>query len=658
MDIAELSSYAEKFRNIVQTVDDNAQVADSQGKKEIELPQDGKVISEFAIEIAQHLKQKNDLFFRPRERKLVKIEMLPIDAEGKKIIGFKDMEPAAFVTYIEKFFSPGIMRKNNKTGENFFIQKSLTMQGANIVLESAQLQDNLPVIDKIYTVPMPILKDGKLTFPKAGYDSELWSWLPNDAPKINTDMSLDEAKEILDRIYDEFCFKCDQDRVNAIAGLITPYLRGLYSRPTCRTPIFFYKANRERAGKDYCADITGIVYYGEAADETPIADGKEVHDEEFRKKVLSTFRSGRNRIHLSNNKGYINSAQLEAMSTNENFTDRVLGSNTMLTFPNTLEISMSANCGITYTPDLANRCVFVNLFLELEDPNNREFCNPDLHGWVRNNRDSIISALFALVRNWVEKGLPKGKTPFASFHEWADICGGIMFAADLGDPCKQNDEAASIGGDSETRDMKHLFELCNEKWGEAWVKKKQIMDALVDEEDFSELFGFLKLQQQDDRKKFGIMFEKYVGRVFSNIILLRQDNKHTERRNYRFAKVTNDNCKTRKIGQKKLVEGLPKGGGDGGDGGFYPPQISVEKKDNNTGSMPNTPIYPNTPTFDGLNNTSTNPLEDIYCILFDAKDKKKDIVSITKLGFTDEQIEQGKTEGRWYELPAGTIKLI
>jgi hypothetical protein len=53
------------------------------------------------------------------------------------------------------------------------------------------------------------------------------------------------------RRYKEFCFKDEQDKINAIAGLLTPYLRGLFKNFNTRTPLFFYMANRERAGKDY-----------------------------------------------------------------------------------------------------------------------------------------------------------------------------------------------------------------------------------------------------------------------------------------------------------------------------------------------------------------------------------------------------------------------
>lgn len=508
-------------------------------KIQIELPCPGKLISTFAEEVGKFFQDKNLVFYRPSEKCVVKLEMIAINKEkDKKILSFQEVKKEDFVTFIERYFEPGIMIK---AGEDaVFKPKSITKDQADITLASSQFRNYLPIIDRIFNVPMPVLNGNRLSFPQAGYDPDLWSWLPLDAPRINPDMTVEEAKSILNDTYKEFCFKNPQDKTNSIAGLLTPFIRGLYPRMTCRSPIFFYKANRERAGKDYDADITGIVYYGVANDEPPLADGKETHDEEFRKKILSEFIAGRNRIHLSNNKGVLNSAQLENIATAENFSDRLLGTNVELTFPNTLEISLSANTGITYTPDLAGRCVFINLFLALEDPNKRQFERPDLHEWVKNHRSEILSALYALVKNWYDKGMPPEKTLFSSFPDWARVCGGIMEAADLGDPCVNNDDQTSIGGDTETRDMKRLFELCYEKWPEEPILKKQIMDEITTPDtDFSDLFSWFDWSNiKSAGSRFAFLIKKFVGRELGGITLIEDENeKRASRKKYTWSKI-------------------------------------------------------------------------------------------------------------------------
>ena len=532
---AELELGKNNIKNQIKDFLERREENPEDSKIEILLPLSDKLISEFASELGKFFSDKTCLFFRPSERGVVCLE-------NSSELSFQMVKRDMFVSYIENYFIPGVYTKNKKTDEYQFKKKSMSGTISDVTLASGHFRNKLPVIERLVSSPMPILKGNKLTFPKRGYDKELLTWMPYEAPEINPKMSLEDAKKLLEKIYKEFCWKDnEQDKCNAIAGLLSPLIRGLLPRITCRMPIFFYKANRERAGKDYCAGITGIVYYGIANDDPPISDGKNTHDEEFRKRVLSAFKAGKNRMHISNNKGYINSAQLEGVSTSENWTDRQLGTNIELTFPNILDLSLSANTGITYTPDLSNRCVFVNLFLSVEDPNKRYFDNPYLHGWVKEHRCEILSALYTLVRNWHEKGMPGGSLPFSSFPEWAKVCGGIMEAAGLGNPCVPNDDAASIGGDNETRDMKCLFELCYEEFQDKWIFKREIMDILKNadmESPFNELFAWIDWNESGSRRKFGILFEKYIGREFSGLILRRLDaGSHTERRKYQWSKV-------------------------------------------------------------------------------------------------------------------------
>ena len=198
--------------------------------------------------------------------------------------------------------------------------------------------------------------EGKLTFPKKGFDERFNSWRPLNSPEIeNLEMSLEEAKKIIETIYSEFPFKTEQDKTNAIAGLLTPFLRGLFKTFNTITPGVFYGGNRERTGKDYCAGINGIAHEGLAIEDNPISTGEKKgnDNDELRKKVTSAIMSGRKRMHFANNKGHINNAILEQLLTSNFWTDRILGSNDEIKIPKELDISLSGNVGITITPDLS-----------------------------------------------------------------------------------------------------------------------------------------------------------------------------------------------------------------------------------------------------------------------------------------------------------------
>lgn len=485
-------------------------------KPQIILPYPGKLITQFIKECAEELKHSNKLFYRIDSKEIIEIGHIKID-ENKAYTGFVSLNSNRFITLIEQYIEPGMLIKNRKTDELEFKAKSITSELAGTMLQSEALQKELPFIERIFTIPIPIMHEEKLTFPCKGYDKRFNSWLPLEAPEItNPEMSLQEAKDILKTIYQGFCFETTQDYHNAIAALLTPFLRGLFPRFNVRTPVWFYIANRERAGKDYCAGITGLIYEGSNIEEPPICNGEKNGgtSEELRKKILAALLSGRKRMHFSNNKGYIDNAVFESITTAEEYTDRVLGRSENLKFANELDFSLSGNVGITFTPDFANRCRFVRLFLDIENANERVFTISDLHGYVLQNRALVLSALYTLVRNWIEQGSKPGSKPFSSFYNWANICGGIMEAAGYLNPCEVDKEVRTVAGDSETQEMKLLFEECFKKFGDMPIKKEALLEVIKSEG----LFDWFDLDyNKGHQTQFGTMLKKFVGRVLSDI---------------------------------------------------------------------------------------------------------------------------------------------
>lgn len=486
-------------------------------KESIELPNDGTLISTFARKLARKIKTENIFFYRPDTTQIVEIGKIKHPNGDIEYTGFVPVESNRFITIIERYFKPW-QRIYTKQGEKI-VTKSMPSSVAKVVMVADEFRDAMPIINRIFTIPIPIMYKGELTFPKKGYDERFGSWLPFNAPEIeNPNMSIEDAKQIIQYIYSEFCYQSKTDFTHAVAGLITPFLRGLYKRFTCRTPLFVITANRERAGKDYHEGVRSIVYEGITLEEPPISNSdnaKSNQNDELRKKILANMMYGRKKIHFSNNKGMINNAVFESILTAENFADRKLGSNTMLQFPHEIEYSMSGNVGIGMTADLANRSRKIVLFLDIEDANARSFKNPDLHGWVAHNRSLILSALYAFVRNWVEKGMPDGTHPFASYPEWARVCGGIMESAGYDSPCLPDKESLGIACDSETSDMKQLFELCYEKYPEIPITKQEMKDIIQSEGDG--LFSYLDWDKKRDQTRFGMKIGKYVGRIMSDI---------------------------------------------------------------------------------------------------------------------------------------------
>jgi hypothetical protein len=174
------------------------------------------------------------------------------------------------------------------------------------------------------------------------------------------------------------------------------------------------------------------------------------------------------------------------------------------------------------------------LFLDIENANDRSFKRTNLHYYVLQNRGLIISALYSLVRNWKDKGMKDGTLNFTSFPEWAKICGGIMESAEYGNPCVQDKEIVIIEGDSETQNMKALFEVLYSLYKDVPVEKK----AMVSIANTEDLFPFWDLEKdRSAQTKFGNLLNKYAGRVLSEIRMIDTTPKdRASRKKYLFTK--------------------------------------------------------------------------------------------------------------------------
>ena len=507
------------FTNIFKYQEEEEKPAVDAKLPEILLPQEDKTLVTEFIQEVNGLFDDKDLFYRVADNSIIEI----IDNSMRAIT------PSRMISLIESVCTPGIKRWKEKEGGGgywIFHKKTTSEQVCKVVMASPVFYGKLKRIEKVLSVSIPIFKDGEILFPKKGYNENLKLYLTHDGPEVTEPgMGIDEAKELLSGLFQEFCFKDDNDadKTKSLMGLLTPYLRGLYNDWYSRTPVFVYFANRERAGKDYLATLRILVFEGHAVEEPPLSTGKKDggSNEELRKKFLSVLMKGKRFLHFSNNKGYINNSVFEQFATAKVYEDRPLGKNDIVAFGNDIELSMSANTGTTMTADLGHRSIVTNLFLGMEDVNKRKFDRPNLHQEIIENRGKIISAFHCLVMNWYRKGMLDGKELFTSFSQWANVCGGIIEAAGYENPLKDI-SVDEVGMDEETADMKALFEYMWDKYPLENLSKKEIRERIMADEEFSNtIFGWMDLDKRDGQIKFGLMMDKYSGREFENITMER-----------------------------------------------------------------------------------------------------------------------------------------
>ena len=430
--------------------------------------------------------------------------------------GLEELSALAARSDLEQYMVPMSFTRDGKP-----IRKSFSIPFCHGLIRSIFLRKALPHINRLLTVPLPFRVPGgkRLVYPASGYDKRFGTYLVKGAPKI-TRMSLEEGKKLINRLHKDFPFTSEQSRHHAIARLLTPFARSFLGWTT-RVPLWYYCANRPRAGKDYLAAIPLLVMEGYAFEDLPI--GKEA--EETGKRIMAAARAGRRFMHFSNCQVYLQNEYLIQAITNPVISGRRLGSNDAssdLTVPNEMEFSISANIGLAYREDVEPRMRQIELAYFEENPNGRRFTNKYLHKEIKNSRAEILSALNAIVVNWARKGFPKGKTAFSSYPEWAEIVGGMMAAAELGDPCLPFKSGYEIGGDLKTEAMTELFRVCHAAFGgNVWVEKPAIYKCVrnaAKDNDALHWFGELGWDNSA-RTRFGKALRAYKNRVLGGISL-------------------------------------------------------------------------------------------------------------------------------------------
>ena len=502
------------------------------GRPQIILPALGRAQGEFGKELGQHLAPALDLFLFSTN--VVEITTVPAADKAGSIPGhmLSTIKAAELVTAIERTVETGVLREDD-AGDEVFVPKSMSEQDARITLVSGFFSSCLPRIHRVLDVPVPHLTDdGKLVYPKPGYDERFGTWLNPHAPQLKTMGHSEALRWLLQDLFglpDQggFWWHDEQSRIHALARFITPFCRGLMG--WMRTPLWIFDGNREGCGKDTCADLTHIAYTGRSIICAPLS--KEC-DDEMRKRITSALMAGSRFFHLANMKGHVRYASLEAATDNSGvWEDRRLGVSETLTLPNETEFSFSAN-NATWEPDIERRCRRIRLRFTPDDINGHRYRHPDIKGWVRRHRSELLSAVSALVSEWVRRGCPPGPSPFTSFPEWGQVVGGILHCAGLPDPCLPHEDSQS-SGDQSTKAMRDFFVLAFDHFGDREVPKKEFQEFVQQDEGVHELFDWIDFAVRRGQTSFGKLVVKFDKRELGGITFrLKQTSKNCA--TYRF----------------------------------------------------------------------------------------------------------------------------
>ena len=404
------------------------------GKPGVRLPGDGYLLSEFSQNLGQFLKDQ-----RVYARKGI---AFTLNEENQRL---EPVTPVWLRTWAEKHVSPYVHRGS----ASFDVRKSMSEDIAKAVLASDQFIEQLPKVERFNPCPMPVLtKEGEIVLLPVGLDSESQTFTADPGFKIDP-YSLIESRLILDKLLEEFAWPDDGGRSKAVhlAAMLTVFA-GAIMPPDSTRPVFFYMANAEGSGKTTLAQLACMPYRLIPVETAPR------NEEEWQKKLLSLVMSGRRLLLLDNLKGHLNSEAFEAYTTSAHFTGRILGGNKEFTGEAGATVLITGN-GLTMTPDLRRRSLFVELFLKELRAEDRSFKRTlDTHA-ISAMRKEVLCALCGLVAEWNTAGRPPASIQNSSFPRWTETIAGIVEFAGYGCPTAPAEIEGM--GDTDTADFLSLI---------------------------------------------------------------------------------------------------------------------------------------------------------------------------------------------------------
>ncbi len=277
---------------------------------------------------------------------------------------------------------------------------------------------------------------------------------------------------LLDALAD-FPFVDQSDRANALALLLTPFVRPAV---TGTTPLHVVSAHQARAGKGKLIDLGAWIATGGPPATVPLPEG----DAEVARTLLAALLAQPAVLKLDE-ASRIDQRSLASMLTAEVVAGRMMRTSSVAEIPNTATWTAAAN-NPRIGGDLPWRCVHIRLDPGVVDPSARTgFRHPDLLGWADQHRPELVSAVLTLCRAWYADGCPAYQVPpIGGFQDWARVVGGILDHAGV-DGFLANRQAILADAASDDPWPTHVEALLTQ-FGTAKFSSRDIAAALTAEE--------------------------------------------------------------------------------------------------------------------------------------------------------------------------------
>lgn len=479
-----------------------------------------------------------------------RIVSLSLDKKQRPII--REIETAEMknrLTDAADFYSA----KRKNTEEVILSEVSPPKELAETILSLSPHALPFPAINGI--VELPIVRPDGTICDTPGYDEESGLFYAANKqmqacqiPWSPTREDIQQARELLDQCFGEFCYETQADFANYMGLLITIVTRYMYTGDVQHAII---NATKPGTGKTLLVHAACIIATGVTA---AIRDFPQ-KEEETKKVIDAKILGGQNIIIFDNIKRRVESSSLDALATGGGrYSLRPLGQSKDITIDNVRCTVMLTGNNIQVDSDQARRCFIVRLTSPVSRPDEREdFTIKDLIAHCSTHRAALVRALLILVRAWFVAGKPDGKNKIArsssTFNFWAKTVGGILENAGI-EGFLDNRESLRADANEEETQTDAFLHAWKDSFGEGWIPAKQIVEKICSGPDglpaalpanllFETMPDGLKIALQEKPKVFTMVLSKWLQKRVKtpfgedNIRIERDEDKHTKMKVWR-----------------------------------------------------------------------------------------------------------------------------
>lgn len=371
-----------------------------------------------------------------------------VNEEGK----ITPMNPDRFPSWVESYLSFTRPAKEAPAVES--IGKDLSSK----ILAADQFLDQIRELKAVSEVRVPVwCKDGdsqKVELAEEGFHEQSGLYVVNRIPYDET-LSTEDAMAFLWGALKDFPWELEgasniprcRSFSAQIAAMLGTYCHALFSEGTLK-PMVVYLANQPGSGKSLLMRMALGPVHG------PPSDHGMPVDEKAMETLLDMTANARKPYLVLDDVRTLHSQALNRWITAPRHAWRVMYSQREASISKVTQTFATGN-GLTVSPDLERRSLVIDLFCASEAAA-RTFAQEITLTWLFSDetRSKFLASMWALVRYWIDRGMPMLKEyRRGSFEDYSALVGGIVTSHDFANPFQPRN-ADNGGGDESSRALK------------------------------------------------------------------------------------------------------------------------------------------------------------------------------------------------------------